>query len=111
MDEPFGALDLQTRFLMQGFLAEIWRDFKKTVAFVTHQVDEAVLLSDRVLVMSANRGQIGAEFKITLSHPRDSGSAEFNMYRAEISGQLRREVNLFSRCRLRNGERYAKPIF
>ena len=56
MDEPFAALDFQTRVLMQQFLLEVWLEFKSTILFVTHQIDEAVLLADRVVVMSAGAG-------------------------------------------------------
>lgn len=93
MDEPFGALDLQTRILMQRFLAEIWNEFEKTVIFVTHQVDEAVLLSDRVLLMSANPGRIASELTISLPRPRDNATPKFNDYRIHISEHLKREVD------------------
>ena len=58
MDEPFAALDFQTRVLMQRFLLEVWLEFKPTIVFVTHHIDEAVLLADRVVVMSAGPGRI-----------------------------------------------------
>ena len=58
MDEPFAALDFQTRVLMQQFLLEVWLEFKPTIIFVTHHIDEAVLLADRVVVMSAGPGRI-----------------------------------------------------
>ncbi|MEO0386615.1 MAG: ABC transporter ATP-binding protein [Pseudomonadota bacterium] len=73
MDEPFGALDAQTRLMMQENLLKIWREFGITVLFVTHDVDEAVFLSDRVLVMSAAPGQIIADRTIDLPRPRDPG--------------------------------------
>lgn len=62
MDEPFGALDAQTRMVLQEELITIWRDFRKTVIFVTHDIDEAILLSDRILVMSRRPGRIIQEF-------------------------------------------------
>lgn len=71
MDEPFGALDAQTRLMMQENLLSIWSEFKITVVFVTHDVDEAVFLADRVLIMSAAPGQIIDDIQIQLDRPRD----------------------------------------
>jgi NitT/TauT family transport system ATP-binding protein len=70
MDEPFSALDAQTREIMQTELLRIWDDGRKTVLFVTHQIDEAVFLSDRVLVFARRPGQLQAEIKIPLPRPR-----------------------------------------
>jgi sulfonate transport system ATP-binding protein len=70
MDEPFGALDSQTRHMMQENLLKIWSEFGITVLFVTHDIDEAVFLGDRVLVMSASPGKIIADIKIDLPRPR-----------------------------------------
>ena len=70
MDEPFGALDSQTRRIMQANLLEIWREFGITVIFVTHDIDEAVYLADRVLVMSAGPGEIIADITVDLPRPR-----------------------------------------
>jgi len=70
MDEPFGALDSQTRAVMQENLVRVWAEFKITVIFVTHDVDEAVFLADRVLVMSAAPGRIIEDVDITLPRPR-----------------------------------------
>ena len=71
MDEPLAALDAQTRELMQAELLNIWSQSRKTVLFITHQIDEAVYLSDRVLVMSARPGRILADIQITISRPRE----------------------------------------
>jgi NitT/TauT family transport system ATP-binding protein len=71
MDEPFGALDSQTRHVMQENLLRVWAEFKITVLFVTHDVDEAIFLADRVLVMSAAPGRIIEDITIPLSRPRD----------------------------------------
>jgi NitT/TauT family transport system ATP-binding protein len=71
MDEPFAALDAQTRELMQKELLDIWSQSTKTVLFVTHQIDEAVFLSDRVLVMSARPGRLIADITIDIPRPRD----------------------------------------
>lgn len=81
MDEPFGALDAQTRLSMQIELGKIWQETKKSVLFVTHAVDEAVYLSRRVVLMSARPGRIKEIIEIDLPYPRDFGSLEFNNYR------------------------------
>jgi NitT/TauT family transport system ATP-binding protein len=72
MDEPFGALDAQTRVMMQENLLKIWNEFGTTVVFVTHDVDEAIFLADRVLVMSASPGRIIADLRVELSRPRSA---------------------------------------
>lgn len=70
MDEPFGALDEQNRFILQEELLSIWSETKKTVLFITHSIDEALYLSDRVLLMSAQPGRIAADVRIDLPRPR-----------------------------------------
>ena len=87
MDEPFASLDAQTREVMQAELLRIWNAAKKTVVFVTHQIDEAVFLSDRVVVMSARPGRILADIKIDLPRPRQlemKRSTQFTEYEAQI---------------------------
>ena len=71
MDEPFGALDAQTRLMMQENLLKIWNEFGTTVLFVTHDVDEAIFLADRVLIMSAGPGRIIADLTVELARPRE----------------------------------------
>lgn len=83
MDEPFSALDAQTREVMQSELLRIWQSGRKTVMFVTHQIDEAVFLSDRVIVLSSGPGRVIADVRIDLARPRSSAvklTAEFNEY-------------------------------
>jgi NitT/TauT family transport system ATP-binding protein len=70
LDEPFGALDAQTRALMQELLTKIWEELHKTILFVTHDVEEAIFLSDRVFIMTARPGKIKAEIDISLERPR-----------------------------------------
>ena len=92
MDEPFAALDFQTRVLMQHFLLEVWLEFRPTIIFVTHHIDEAVLLADRVVVMSAGPGRIIEEIRIDLARPRRMTDSGFNDYRARMTDLLEREV-------------------
>jgi ABC-type nitrate/sulfonate/bicarbonate transport system ATPase subunit len=70
LDEPFGALDAQTRATMQEWLLQIWADFRKTVIFVTHDVEEAIYLSDEILVMSARPGRLTDRLAVPLARPR-----------------------------------------
>jgi ABC-type nitrate/sulfonate/bicarbonate transport system ATPase subunit len=95
MDEPFGALDAQTRSVMQELLLRVWEQTHKTVLFVTHDIDEAVLLSDRVYVMTARPGKIKAEVDITLPRPRDVAVVDtpaFIALRQRIHGLIREEI-------------------
>ena len=92
MDEPFAALDFQTRVLMQHFLLEIWLEFKSTIIFVTHHIDEAVLLADRVIVMSAGPGRVIEDVRIDLPRPRKVTDAAFNDYRTRLTLLLQDEV-------------------
>ncbi|TIN31182.1 MAG: ABC transporter ATP-binding protein [Mesorhizobium sp.] len=96
MDEPFAALDQQTRELLQGELLRIWGKINTTVIFVTHSIDEAIFLADRVVVMTARPGAVKEIIDIDLPRPRDGdirASAEFNSYRARVWDVLRDEVN------------------
>lgn len=95
MDEPFGALDAQTRELMQEELNRIWQASGTTVVFITHDIYEAVFLADRVLVMSGRPGHILAEVPIDLSRPRNNevkGSKRFAEYHAQLWSLLRDEA-------------------
>jgi NitT/TauT family transport system ATP-binding protein len=77
MDEPFGALDAQTKVQMGGELLRIWDGLDRTILFVTHDIEEAIALSDRVLVMSRRPGRIKAEYRIDLPRPRDFYEVRF----------------------------------
>jgi NitT/TauT family transport system ATP-binding protein len=88
MDEPFAALDAMTRDEMQRLLAEVWRETRKTVVYVTHNVAEAVYLADRVIVMTPHPGRIRAEVPIRLPRPRDALSVEFLEHQKELLRHL-----------------------
>ena len=88
MDEPFGALDALTRTKLQEELLEIWQRTRTTIIFVTHSVEEAVLLADRVVVMSASPGRIDSDNTIALARPRDVSSPDFNALRRTITERL-----------------------
>lgn len=95
LDEPFGALDNQTRSLMQELLLSIWEAERKTVLFVTHDIEEAIFMANRVLVMSARPGRIKAEVQVSLAHPRHytiKTSADFSKLKAELTEQIRVEA-------------------
>jgi NitT/TauT family transport system ATP-binding protein len=97
MDEPFAALDAQTRDLMQVELLRIWQQAKKTVLFVTHQIDEAIYLSDRVMVMTKRPGRAKKIFPIELPRPRDYEmrvTPEFNELKLEIWNELKDEITV-----------------
>ncbi|WP_159350998.1 ABC transporter ATP-binding protein [Roseomonas harenae] len=88
MDEPFGALDAMTRENLQAELLEIWAANKLTVLFVTHAIEEAILLADRIVVMSPGPGRIVSDETVPLARPRDPTSPEFNALRRRFSGML-----------------------
>jgi NitT/TauT family transport system ATP-binding protein len=77
MDEPFAALDAQTRLLMQELLLKVWETSRSTVLFVTHDIDEAIFLSDRVVVLAARPGRVSEDLQVPLSRPRDYASVIF----------------------------------
>jgi NitT/TauT family transport system ATP-binding protein len=84
MDEPFGALDAQTRNMLQKELLDIWDKTKKTIIFITHSVDEAVFLADRIIVLTPRPGRICQIFPVELKRPRDRTSVEFAQVRREV---------------------------
>jgi ABC-type nitrate/sulfonate/bicarbonate transport system ATPase subunit len=95
MDEPFGALDHQTRELMQELLLSIWEAERKTVLFVTHDIDEAVFVGNRVVVMSARPGRIKLDLAVDLPHPRHYSvktTPAFTALKSELTESVRDEV-------------------
>ncbi len=92
MDEPFAALDALTRDAMQQLLAEVWRETRKTVIYVTHNVAEAVYLADRVIVMTPHPGKVKTEVAIPLTRPRDPLSVEFLDYQKLLLRHLGQET-------------------
>ena len=92
MDEPFGALDAMTRERLQDELVELWSRTGLTVLFVTHSIEEAIFLADRVVVMSPGPGRIETEMRIDLRRPRDVSAPDFNDIRRELSRMLHSDV-------------------
>ncbi|WP_292179985.1 ABC transporter ATP-binding protein [Mesorhizobium sp.] len=95
MDEPFGALDAQTRGMMQELLLKVWEDHKVTVLFVTHDVDEAIFLADRVIVLASRPGRVKKDMAIELGRPRSFDivtDAAFTAYKREIFADIREET-------------------
>jgi NitT/TauT family transport system ATP-binding protein len=94
MDEPFGSLDAQTRTLMQELLLALWERHQQTVLFVTHDIEEAILLADRVCVMTARPGRIKKSIEVRMPRPRSiesTTSPEFNALRREVLDLIREE--------------------
>ena len=95
LDEPFGALDNQTRVLMQELLLGIWEASRKTVLFVTHDIDEAIFMANRVAVFSARPGRIKSEIAVNFPHPRHytiKTSPEFSALKARLTEEIRAEA-------------------
>jgi len=91
MDEPFGSIDAQTRNLMQRELLRIWESARKTVLFVTHSVDEAVFLADRIVVLTARPAKVREVIDVPIPRPRDRTSPEFIGIRAKVLEELQEE--------------------
>lgn len=96
MDEPFGALDAQTRLILQELLLDQWERQRKTVLFITHSIEEALTLGDRIFVMSARPGRVLAEITVPFERPRDAAALRadprFSSLFGEVWGMLRNEV-------------------
>ena len=93
MDEPFAALDVQTRAKMQDFLIEIWRDSGASVILVTHSIEEAISLADRIVVFTARPGRVKKIVPVNLPRPRSSRDPDFRLLQDELSDLLADEVN------------------
>lgn len=102
MDEPFAALDSQTKSILQVELQQIWLETKKNIIFVTHNVEEAVLLADRVIVMAANPGVIKKEFHIQLARPRQPDNVDLAYLAADIMKELKEEVEKVAKAEFDN---------
>ncbi len=92
MDEPFSALDEQTRMMLQQELENIWMETRKTIIFVTHSIQEAITLSDRIIVMGRHPGRIIKEFSVNIPRPRNEYLHEFSAYEKEIIQLLKLEI-------------------
>jgi len=88
MDEPFAALDVQTRALMQGELLNLWSELKASVIFVTHDIEEAIALADRVVVLSKGPGTVKSSYDIPLARPRDVSEARYSEQFIHLSKQI-----------------------
>jgi NitT/TauT family transport system ATP-binding protein len=97
MDEPFSALDAQNKLLLQEELLRIWEEHKKTVVFITHSVDEAVFLGDRIMVMTAQPGKVKTFVLVPLARPRNimelQKTPEYGELITDIWSSLREEVH------------------
>lgn len=102
MDEPFAALDSQTKLILQLELQNIWWETKKTIIFITHNVEEAVLLADRVIVMSVNPGKIKKEFRIQLARPRVLENIDLAYFKMDVMKALKEEVELVAKAEYDN---------
>jgi len=102
LDEPFAALDCQTREFLQADLLRLWEDYKKTIIFVTHDLVEAITLSDRIFLMTSRPGTIKKEYRVPLSRPRSTFdlqlTEDFYEFHKQIRIDLKEEVSRPSRC-------------
>lgn len=102
LDEPFGALDAQTRITIQTLLLKVWESDHKTIIFVTHDIEEAIFLSDRIIVMSVLPGRVEKEFEVPLNRPRTyemTASPEFSNLKLELYSAIREAVSKISTSR------------
>jgi NitT/TauT family transport system ATP-binding protein len=100
MDEPFGALDALTRRTLQDELIRIWAEFRKTIVFVTHSIEEAIYLADRIVVMTFRPGTIKRDITVDLVRPRDTSAPEFNALKRELTTLVMEEQARFSAAEL-----------
>lgn len=108
MDEPFASLDEQTKLVLQDGLLQMWEGSRKTVLFITHSIDEAIRLADRIVVMSARPGRIKAEIPVSLPRPRDvfelQGTPEYQRVREIVWESLKEEVLALRQHELAGGK-------
>ncbi|WP_018259780.1 ABC transporter ATP-binding protein [Methylobacterium sp. WSM2598] len=100
MDEPFGALDALTRRTLQDELLRIWAEYRKTIVFVTHSIEEAIYLADRILVLTYRPGRLKRDIAVPLARPRDTASAEFNALKRDLAGLVMEEQQRFTQAEL-----------
>jgi NitT/TauT family transport system ATP-binding protein len=103
MDEPFGALDALTRRNLQDELLRIWSELRKTIVFVTHGIEEAIYLADRVVVMTYRPGTVKRVVPVALPRPRDPSGAEFNALKREVSQLVMEEQALHEAAEVERG--------
>jgi NitT/TauT family transport system ATP-binding protein len=96
MDEPFGALDALTRRTLQDELLRIWAEFRKTIVFVTHSIEESIYLADRIVVMTYRPGTIKRDVCVALPRPRDPAAPEFNELKRDLARMVMEEQQRFS---------------
>jgi len=89
MDEPYGQMDIKTRFYLEDEVIRIWKELKKTIVFITHNIEEAVYLAERVLILSNKPAKVKDEIVIDLPHPRDVNDPEFIRIRKYITDQIK----------------------
>lgn len=100
MDEPFGALDALTRRTLQDELLRIWEEFRKTIIFVTHSIEESIYLADRVVVLTYRPGTVKLDIRIDMPRPRDSASSAFNSLKRELAQSVMEEQMRFTQVEL-----------
>jgi NitT/TauT family transport system ATP-binding protein len=96
MDEPFGALDALTRRTLQDELIRLWAEFRKTIVFVTHSIEEAIYLADRIVVMTFRPGTIKRDITVAIPRPRDTAAPEFNALKRELTTLVMEEQARYS---------------
>ncbi|MEK7699748.1 MAG: ABC transporter ATP-binding protein, partial [Planctomycetota bacterium] len=100
MDEPFSALDAQTRWILHFELQNIWMKTKKTIMFVTHNIREAVCLADRIVILSTMPGRVKKEFNVELPRPRDDNDVNVAEYSTRIMKELKSEITKVMKCEM-----------
>jgi len=93
LDEPFGSLDAMTRSVLHSSLLQLWQDFKKTILFVTHDLEEAILLSDRIYVFTARPAQVKAIIEVPLPRPRQSTAMDFIKFKSQLLELVQEEIH------------------